>query len=455
VKKKGIIIGVSIFLILVISGIAGAYFYVKKSIYKPTEASKVFSTKEEQQKSDYVEENGIYNILLCGLDGRKSDTDSRTDSMIVATIDTNNKTLKLVSFMRDMYLPIPGHGQTRLNTAFFLGGPELLMKTLNDDFNYNIQYYATIDFHAFQSLVELVGGVDVEVKDYELKQLNYYIKEANWHNPDFLTHAGFQHLNGQQALSYCRIRKVGNNDYERTERQRKVLSLIIQKVKKMSIFKYPSLLAAVLPDIKTNMQPTKLANLGFTVMKFSSTTVQSARIPADNMFQGMKVGGADVLVPDMDKTVAYLDNFLSSTGSSGVSNLPTYMINNYHENDIAIDKRSVKHSAVKIQLPKNSKRSNTLEPGVKDDTNLTQDIPEVNDVPSSTKVPENGTQKTKETKTKNDTGLDNMTPPSSSVVDQNSTGVDNGSAVQGNNSNNGDNSNDKTNTSPGGVDSGN
>lgn len=421
-KKKGITIGISIFLVLVIGGVIGTYFYVRNTIYKPSVNSKVFSNKEEQDKVNYAEESGVYNILLCGLDGRKTDSDARTDSMIVATIDTNNKSVKLVSFMRDLYVPIPDHGQTRLNTAYFLGGPELLMKTLNEDFNYNIQYYATIDFHAFQSMVEQVGGVDVDVKDYELKQLNYYIKEANWHNPDYLTHAGFQHLNGQQALSYCRIRKVGNNDYERTERQRKVLSLIIEKVKKLSIFKYPSLFASILPDIKTNIPTGKLANLGFTVMKFGSANVQSARIPADNMFQNMKVGGADVLVADMDKTVAYLDNFLSATSSSGVSNLPSYMANNYHANDIAIDKRSTKYKSVKINMPKNSQKSNTLEPPAKDDTNISVDVPSANDNPSSNVIPSNGKNSKKSKRKKNTTTTNNDSNPST-TIDQNSNGT--------------------------------
>lgn len=378
VKKKVIIGSIATFLLLIVGGVIGTYFYISGTIYKPTTTSKVFVSKEQQQKVDYQEESGVYNILLCGLDGRKKDTDARTDSMIVATIDTKNKAVKMVSFMRDLYVPIPGHGQTRLNTAYFLGGPELLMKTLNEDFNYNIQYYATIDFHAFQAMVEVIGGVDVDVKDYEMSQLNYYIKEANWHNPQFLTHAGFQHLNGQQALSYCRIRKAGNNDYERTERQRKVLSLIITKVKKMSIFKYPSLLTAIMPDIKTNIPTPKLANLGFTVMKFGSVNVQSARIPADNLYQNVKVGGADVLVADMDKTLAYLDNFLSSTGSSGVSNLPAYMANNYHAGDIPVDKRSARYSSVKVSVTEGekesgSKRTSSKKHRVRDRSKKTQE----------------------------------------------------------------------------------
>lgn len=374
-KKKVLLITIPIILLIIVGIGAGGYIYVNKSIYKPTQEANIFENKEKAQEAKYQEEQGIFNILLCGLDGRTKDSDSRTDSMILATIDTSKKSIKLVSFMRDMYVPIPNHGQSRLNTAFFLGGTELLMKTLNEDFNLNIQYFVTIDFKAFQSMVDKVGGIDLEVKDYEVKQLNYYIKEANWNNPDYIKQAGYQHLNGQQALSYCRIRKVGNNDYERTERQRRVISLLIAKARKLSIFKWPQFMSSALPYVKTNMSTSKIFNLGYTVMKFGTLAVDTARIPGDNMFQGMKINGADVLVPDMDKNVAYLDNFLSSNGSVGESNLPAYMANNFHINDIAIDKRNIKRNTVKIIIPKDSKKSQSLEPTDKDGPSFDTPLP--------------------------------------------------------------------------------
>jgi polyisoprenyl-teichoic acid--peptidoglycan teichoic acid transferase len=375
-KKKVILIVIPVLLLIIAGGALSMYFYVDNTIHKSTKPEEIFANKQEEEKAKYIEESGVFNILLCGLDGRKTDSDSRTDSMIVANIDTNKKTFKLISFMRDLYVPIPGHGQTRINAAYAIGGPSLLMKTLNEDFNMNIQYYATIDFKAFQAMVDAVGGVDVDVKDYELKQLNYYIKEANWKHPDYLEKGGYQRLNGQQALSYCRIRKVGNNDYERTERQRKVLSLLVSKAKKTSVFKLPQLFTTILPFIKTNIPTTKVANLGYTVYKFGTISVNTARIPADKMFQGMKIHGADVLVPDMDKTVAYIDNFLNSNGSIGNYNMPAYMANNYHIDDVAIDKRKQKINAVKIVIPKDSKKSNTLEPSTKDNSKIDFEVPE-------------------------------------------------------------------------------
>jgi len=152
-------------------------------------------------------------------------------------------------------------------------------------------------------------------------------------------------------LSYCRIRKVGNNDYERTERQRKVIGLLIDKARKTSIIKIPELFTTLLPYIKTNIPTSKLMNLGYTVFKFGSTKVESLRIPADGMYDSMVIDGADVLVPNIERSVLLLDKFIFSTGSVDESNMPAYMVNNYHLKDIAIDKRGKKKNYVKIITP--------------------------------------------------------------------------------------------------------
>jgi polyisoprenyl-teichoic acid--peptidoglycan teichoic acid transferase len=360
-KKKLLFILIPI---LIIGGTAlGAFYYVNKNIYIPSPKDLIFDTKDKEDQAQFEEEKGITNILLIGVDGRENDKDARTDSMILATIDANNKKIKLTSFMRDMYVPIPGHGQNRINTAYFLGGPELLIKTINQDFNLNVQYYMSIDFRAFQDVVDTLGGIEVEVKESELNQINYYIKEANWNNPKYIEAAGYQHLNGQQALSYSRIRKVGNGDYERTERQRKVISLLVDKARETSLVKVPQLFSAVVPYIKTNMPTTKLMNLGFTAYKFGNTPVDSLRIPADGMFEDMRIHGASVLVPNIEKNVILLEKFMYSSGGVVATNLPVYMENNFHAYDKAIDKRGVKRDVVKIVIPEDAEESDGLEEG--------------------------------------------------------------------------------------------
>lgn len=358
-KKKLLFILIPL---LIIGGTAlGAFYYVNKNIYIPSPKDLIFDTKDKEEQAEFEEEKGITNILLIGVDGRENDRDARTDSIILATIDANKKRIKLTSFMRDMYVPIPGHGQNRINTAYFLGGPELLIKTINQDFNLNVQYYMSIDFRAFQDVVDTLGGVDVEIKESELNQLNYYIKEANWNNPKYIEAAGYQHLNGQQALSYSRIRKVGNGDYERTERQRRVISLLVDKARETSLVKIPQLFSAVVPYIKTNMPTTKLMNLGLTAYKFGNTPVESLRIPADGMFEDMRIQGASVLVPNVEKNIILLEKFMYSSGGVVSTNLPVYMENNFHANDTSIDKRGVKRDIVKIVIPKDAEESSGLD----------------------------------------------------------------------------------------------
>ncbi|CCJ33068.1 LCP family protein [Caloramator australicus] len=289
--------------------------------------------------------------MLVGLDKRSENDIGRTDSIILANINTEAKTIKLVSFMRDMYVPIPGHGLNRINAAYSLGGPELLMKTLQQDFNIDVKYYVSIDFRAFQDLVDKLGGIDVEVKDYEVKEINKYIKEVNGSKATLLSGPGYQKLNGQQALSYSRIRKVGNGDFERTERQRRVLTILINKARNVSIFKIPDLASTVLNYIKTNIPTGKLMNLAYTVYRFGNTPVETIRIPADGMFENMRVKGMAVLVPDLEKNVVYLEKFLSSQGIA-FSNLPSYMANNFHFNDKPIDNRGKVRNVIKIVIPK-------------------------------------------------------------------------------------------------------
>ena len=343
-KRKGLKIALWLGIpLMVIAGIlVGVYSYINGSIYVPGESGGIFDSEKDKEKAEYEEQQGIFNILLVGLDGRNGiDDGSRTDSIILATINTDTKSIKLTSFMRDMYVKIPNYGQNKINAAFAYGGADLLIKTLNSNFNLNIQHYVSIDFSAFRDVVDVLGGVDVEVKEYELDEINYYIREADWtnKNPDLLSKAGYQHLSGAQALSYCRIRKVGNNDYERTERQRRVLSLLIQKARSTSMTKLPELFKTLIPYIKTNVPTTKLMNVAYTAYRFGDTDIDNLRIPASGLFKETYVHEMAVLIPQVEKNALLLQDFMYSRKADAGSSVPEYMANNFHKNDQAIDRR--------------------------------------------------------------------------------------------------------------------
>ena len=281
------------------------------------------------------EESGIDNIVLFGVDNRTPTDHGRTDSIIIATIDKNMKVIKLTSIMRDLYVKI---GDTkslgRINGSYATGGPALALKTLNNNFGLNVKYYAVIDFNAFQDLVDELGGIDVEVKDYEVKEINYYIKSVNWSNPIFIKGAGFQHLNGQQTLSFARIRKVGNGDYERTERQRLVLKSLSEKSKQTNIVKFPQLLTTLVSYVQTNVPLSKIFSLGIIAYRFNNN-IESIRIPVDGYYEGQNVGGASVLVPDISANALFLKDFIYNLGAT-TSSKPKPKIPNYRTPNIPL-----------------------------------------------------------------------------------------------------------------------
>lgn len=258
--------------------------------------------------------------------------------------------------MRDMYVLIPQHQAHKINTAFFLGGPELLLKTINENFQLNVQYYVSIDFNAFQNVVDKLGGVEVEVKDYEVKEINKYIKEVNGEKSTLIKNPGYQKLNGQQALSYCRIRKVGNSDYERTERQRRVLTILIDKFRHTNIIKMSDVALGLLPYVKTNIPTTKILNIAYTAYKFGDTKVETARVPFDGAFEDTSINGMSVLLPDLEKNIVMLEKFLYSASGAVASNVPIYMANDFHSKDKAIDRRGKRAPVIKIQVPKDTKK---------------------------------------------------------------------------------------------------
>lgn len=279
------------------------------------------------------ETSGIDNIVLFGVDSRNADNTGRTDSIIIATIDKNSKVVKLSSIMRDLYVKIGSTStMSRVNAAYALGGPELALKTLNNNFGLDLKYYAIIDFQAFQRLVDQVGGIDIDVKDYEVNEINKYIREVNGKNSTLLKKAGFQHLNGQQALSYARIRHVGNGDYERTERQRLVLKCIADKAKQQNILKIPQLLTTLVSYVQTNVPLNKILSLGITAYKFNSS-IETLRVPVDGYYKPENVNGASVLVPDISANAQFIKEFIYNMKTTAYKDVPAYMQGDFHMDD--------------------------------------------------------------------------------------------------------------------------
>ncbi|WP_432403026.1 LCP family protein [Wukongibacter sp. M2B1] len=225
-------------------------------------------------------EDKIEHILLVGIDSRRNDFKyARADSIIIASINKATSQIKLTSIMRDTYVKIPRHKNNRINAAYAYGGAKLLKETINRNFNLNIEKYIVINFRGFKKVIDILGGLDVNLKKYEVNELNRCIVGLGGSRSQFVKQSGLRHLNGEQALAYCRIRKVGKGDYERTGRQRTVVKLIIEKVKELSFSEYPKLIASMYPYVKTNISNGECLKLIYRYYNVEDWSVASIQIP--------------------------------------------------------------------------------------------------------------------------------------------------------------------------------
>lgn len=261
-----------------------------------------------------VDDKNVTNILLVGTDSRKKgNRRSRTDSMIILSIDKKNERITMTSVLRDSYVNIPGVGKNRLNAAFVFGGPNLLFKTFDENFDIHLNRYVQIDFFNFVDLIDTVGGVDIALTPDEIKimnksyipYINYCMKKKEKSNLIKKTKDETYHLNGVQALAYSRIRYVGNADFGRTERQRKVLTQIIKKTKKMSVSELNKLADILLPMFSTNLTQGEVMSLLLNAKEYLNYDIVSGRMPIDGSYKYMTIRGASVLGVDFSANKKY------------------------------------------------------------------------------------------------------------------------------------------------------
>ena len=244
------------------------------------------SEEESDNKIPETTIKGVKNILLLGADFREGEKTARTDSMMILTLDTVNKKIKVTSLLRDMLVNIEGHGKSKLNHAFAFGGADLTMKTIKDNFGIEIDDYVMIDFNGFMDIIDKLGGVEVDVQEEDIKDLNKYIFDVTTEGAIEITSPGKQKLNGTQALAYCRIRKNSGGEYRRTERQREVINAIIQEFKDTNILKYPSLIKTGMEYIETNIGFTKFLDLAYAGAKLDLNNIETLQVPFDDISKG-------------------------------------------------------------------------------------------------------------------------------------------------------------------------
>ena len=250
----------------------------------------------------------VRNVLLIGTDAR-GDERGRADTVMLLSFSSRNSTLTMTSLMRDTYVNIPGYGANKLNAAYAYGGPTLLMDTIINNFGIRVDEYICINFAAFVHMTDAVGGVKVKITDKEAAAINSILQNeineimGDVKDADLLPSGGTFVLNGKQALSYSRIRKAGNADFEGTERQRTVMEMILDKLRVLKPSSIARMLKNALPKFKTNISGGRMywhsLKLPYELIFYDK---QSLRLPADGTFDDQtSPDGQTVLAVDFEE----------------------------------------------------------------------------------------------------------------------------------------------------------
>ena len=302
-RSKGkIVCAVLLVLVLILTGLF-AYGY---SIL-----GKVSFDKEFSHENAYIDSSAlafspkVRNILCIGSDARSEIGGQRSDTMVLLSIDSAHHQLKMTSFLRDSYVYIPEKGyHAKLNAAFAWGGAKMLVDTIEYNFKVRIDDYVIIDFEGFQKLIDLMGGLDVDgVTEAEAKYMRDVVKIV-------YCKEGKNHFTGAAALWYCRIRKL-DDDFHRTERQRKVIIAIMKQALHRNPFELMKIIEQVLPMVQTSLSRNDLVAVGFsTVFNYIGGKKPQTQVPAENTWTAQRINGQDVLRLDFDENIKLLKQFL-------------------------------------------------------------------------------------------------------------------------------------------------
>lgn len=302
-----------LFLGSALGGAAAAY-------YKAATRTIQTDTKTALRDADVVDADLVYdqdvvNILLIGCDKRADETEAgRSDTTMIATIDLKNGKLKLTSLMRDMYIEVPGYGYHKFNAAYSYGGVQLQYETIAQNFGIRLDGYVEVDMAAFREVVELIGGVPMDLTEAEA----YFLQTAyvnSKHGEKNVT-AGSNMLTPYQALAYCRIRQDITGEFGRTDRQRKILISVFNQLKSQDIMTITNVCMKALKYVTTDLTEEQIRSLMTSVITMGTTEIEQLRIPYEGSFtEGRLSGnGAWVMQCDYDLNRQALQYFIFGTG---------------------------------------------------------------------------------------------------------------------------------------------
>lgn len=317
-NKKTIAIIIAEILIIAILGVVAYFVFIKAGLTSVTEV-KVDEDALDQNIADSVKANeamkGYWNIALFGVDSTKGilSSGTRSDCIIIASINQDTGDIKLCSVYRDTYLNLTdSHGYSKCNAAYAYGGPQQAINMLNTNLDLDITDFVTIGFGGLTDIINELGGVEIEVDDAELLHINNYqqtmAKDLGISYTE-VTSTGMQTLDGLQATAYCRIRYTAGNDFARAARQREVIQAIMDKAKDADTSTLTSIANKVFDEMATSLELSKIIEL---LGKISSYTITGEDgFPQESMRATGKVGEASVVAPiTLESNVVWLHEFL-------------------------------------------------------------------------------------------------------------------------------------------------
>ena len=281
-----------------------------EAVERETEAADLEFEGEELDENDVVLETAppveidndeVVNILLIGADYQSGDV-ARSDSMILCTFNKHTNTITLTSLMRDMYVKIPGYKSNRINASYSLGGMSKLNETIRYNFGVETAGTVEIDFTNFEKLIDLLGGIELDLSYKEADFINFKTGRNEMKK-------GVQMLDGEQALWYSRFRGDAGGDFNRTNRQRIVLSILINRYKALSLTELIGMMDDILPMVTTNMTKDEVLNYVKDLFPMLATAeLVTQRIPAEGTYEQAKINGMAVLVPNISKNAKILED---------------------------------------------------------------------------------------------------------------------------------------------------
>lgn len=329
-------IAIGILAVVLVIGVGGYaafdYFYHQMNIQKAEDdvpaAEEYFDTDENTGNLEELDPNSIQldsatavksdkqvvNILLCGEEAIGGGR-GRTDSIMIATINSVDNELKLTSIMRDSYVQIPGYTDNKINSAYHNGGMSSLIKTIKTNFGIEVDGYVLVNFDSFEQIVDAVRGIDITLDEKEVKYLNStnYISDRSNHTLS----VGKNHMNGNQALGFARVRYVMRDgeygDFARTLRHRTVMQALFKRVQDKSTLELIAMIPKILPMLTTNIEKNDLINyisMGVKVRE-QNAKIATLNVPVEGAYKITRARGMSIILPDpLSKSVDQMQKFI-------------------------------------------------------------------------------------------------------------------------------------------------